>query len=476
MLKVPQLSPADQDTFNSLLERWQDKQYRNWLRTMYYDAKEPLKDLGISIPPQLRSLETALGWPAKGVNVLARRINFDGFVLPGASDDPFDLSPIHLGNDFESEVPQGITSALIHATAFIATTTGDVQSGEPEIVQTVRSALWGTGIWDRRKRGLSSALSVVATDAEGNASEFIMYLPDRVLELNHLGNGKWRVFEMANPLGHVPVQPLTYQPELDRPFGHSRITRAAMSLTDQALRTMLRTEVSAEFFSAPQRYLLGADESSFTDATGAKVSKWQAVMGRFLAIGYDEDGNKPEVGQFAQGSMEPHNGHFRQIAMNFAADQNLPVTALGIVQDNPSSAEAIYAAKEELIVEAEGACRVFGHALVKSQRDAVMLRDGLDSVPDELLRLRAKWRDPNTPSKSSAADAVVKQVSAFPWMANSDVALEQLGYDEATIERLRVDRRGAQVGSLAESLRARAVEAVTDPRVAELATARGDGN
>jgi hypothetical protein len=477
MPRIPQLTPQDQDTFDSLFNQWQGKQFRNWLRTTYFDAKQPLKDLGISIPPQLRNIETVLGWPAKGVNSLARRCVWDGFVVPGDDADPFGLAQIASENNLDTEIPQGITSSLIHSTAFIATTTGDVQSGEPEIVQTVRSALWGTGIWDRRKRALSSALSVVGTDTTGAASEFVMYLPDRVLEINATGGGRWQVFQQRNPLGRVPVQPLVYQPELDRPFGHSRITRAAMALTDQAIRTMLRAEVSAEFYSAPQRYLLGADESAFQDSNGNAVSKWKAVMGRFLAIGRDEEtGELPQIGQFAQMSMEPHLAHLRQIAQNFASDQNLPVSALGIVQDNPASAEAIYAAKEELVVEAEGATRVFGQALVRAQRDAVQLRDGLDAATPELQQLRAKWRNPATPSMSSAADAVMKQVQTFPWMSDSDVPLEQLGYDDATVGRLRADRRRSQVGVLTSSLRSAAASALADPTVAEVAGSRGDGS
>ena len=59
------------------------------------------------------------------------------------------------------------------------------------------------------------------------------------------------------------MEPLVYRPSLDRPFGKSRITRAVMSITDSAVREALRTEVSAEFFTTPQKYLLGADEELF---------------------------------------------------------------------------------------------------------------------------------------------------------------------------------------------------------------------
>lgn len=458
----PQLATGDQNTFDTLWNKFQSKLPRNRLRSIYYDTKNPLKDLGISIPPQLRNVETALGWPAKGVNVLARRCNFDDFVVPGQQDDPFGLAKIQAENGLDVLIPQGITSSLVHATAFVATTQGDVQSGEPEVLQTVRSALSGTGIWDARRRGLSSYLAIVDADENDQPTHFLMYLPGRVLTLVKTGSS-WRVFEQRNRLNRVPVEAMVYQPELERPFGHSRISRTVMSLTDQAVRAMLRAEVSAEFYSSPQRWLMGANEEAFKNADGSTLNKWQAVMGRFMAIGADDEGNVPSVGQFPQMSMEPHLAHLRQIAQNFASDQNLPISSLGIVQDNPASAEAIFAAKEELVVEAEGANRVFGTALVKSALNAIMLRDGLSEPTDEMYRLRAKFRDPATPSKSSAADAVVKQISALPWMADSDVALEQLGYDETTIERLRIDRQRAGASNRVAALvtAARGVRAET---------------
>jgi hypothetical protein len=446
LIPIPQLDHSDQNEFDLLFDQWSQKLNRNRLRSIYYDTKNPLKDLGISIPPQLTQIETALGWPAKGVNALARRCNFDGYVVPEGGADPFGLAQILLENSMDTLIPQGITSSMIHSTAFMATTRGDVQSGEPDVLVTMRSALSGTGIWDARRRGMRSFLSVVDSDANGLPTQFVMYRPGRVLSIIRDGS-KSRVFEQRNPMARIPVEPLVYQPELERPFGHARISRTVMSLTDQAIRAMLRAEVSAEFYSSPQRYLLGADESAFQDASGATVSKWKAVMGRFLAIGVEEGEATPTIGQFPQMSMEPHLAHLRQIAQNFAADQNLPISSLGIVQDNPASAEAIYAAKEELVVEAEGANRSYGAALVRSALSAVMLRDNLQQPTSEMYQLKAKFRDPATPSKSSAADAVMKQVQTFPWMSDSDVPLEQIGYDETTIARLAVDRRKGQAAS-----------------------------
>lgn len=465
LVAIPQLDHADANLMDQLLNQWAQKRHRNMLRSLYYDGKNALRDLGISIPPQLRTMEAVLGWPAKAVGVLAARCNFDGFVMPGQDQDPFDLAGMFVDNDMDVELPQALTSSLIHAASFLTITPGDTSAGEPDVLLLARSAKFGTGLWDRRRRSMRAALSIVDMDETGYPVELVMYQPDKVSTFTRMQPGRWVVDVRPNRTGRVWVEPLVYRPELDRPFGHSRISRAVMSLTDSAIRTIVRSEVAAEFFNTPQRYLLGADEGAFA----SDAERWKAVMGRFLAISRDEEGEVPEIGQFAQQSMQPHMDQLRGWASLFAGETGVPVSSLGIVQDNPSSAEAIYAAKEDLVIEAGSANRVWGAALRRAATTAVMLRDGLSEPPAEMRAVQAKWRNPATPSVVSASDALVKQVSAIPWIADSDVALESLGYDQATITRLRADKRRSQgsanlaaLVAAGRSESAPAVEAVSD--------------
>src|SRR5690606_5719339 len=117
--------------------------------------------------------------------------------------------------------------------------------------------------------------------------ELVICLPDRVGHCRKSPSGRWSVAWRRHNLGRVPVEALVYRPDLDRPFGQSRVSRAVMSITDEAVRTVLRTEVSAEFYTSPQRYVLGADEEAFVDEEGNPAPRWQAILGRMLAISRD---------------------------------------------------------------------------------------------------------------------------------------------------------------------------------------------
>ncbi len=80
---------------------------------------------------------------------------------------------------------------------------------------------------------------------------------------------------------------------------------------------------------------------------------------------------------------------------------------------------------------------------------AVENNTDLATIQGQTLNLQTKFRNPAIPSMVSQADAIVKAVSAFPWLANSDVALEEFGFTDEQIQRLKQDRRHAQAQELA---------------------------
>lgn len=457
------LDHSDAVLLAELLHTWQSKRPRNLERSVYFDGEAVLKDFGISLPPQMRSIAASLGWIAKGVNAVTDRSKFEGFVSPAGSDDPYGLEGIVFDNRFRIEFPQAKTSSAVHGCSFLTVSQGDVQSGEPETLVLARAAEDSAAIWDRRRRRIRAFLSVVDVE-NGLPTVMVMYTPEKVVTLTK-GVQRWTADVRRNPLGIVSVAPLVYKPELKRPFGHSRITRAAMGYVDSALRTIVRAEVSSEFYSAPEYYLFGAEVSSFIGD-----DKWSALMGRIKAIDVDEGDPKPEIQRFSGSSPQPHTDQLRMWANLFADDQDLEVKFSDSA--NPSSADAIFAAKETLITVTRDANTVWGQGAVDAMRLAVMLRDGVDSVPADMRQLSAQFTDPAVVSPGAQADAFVKRAAAIPGFAESEVGLEMAGLTREQIIRFQAERRKLQSSSLIGSLRANADAAVTNPAVAAVAGLR----
>ena len=449
---VAGLTDEEKAVLSDLWRVWTSKLRRNILRAQYYDQHNVLKDLEIAIPPHLTDLELVLGWPAKAVDVLANHCTFSTFVTPSADGDAFGVNELWRDNDMNMEFPQTLSSALVHSCAFLTVTKGDTSAGEPEVLISSQSALYASGLWDSRRRRLKAALTLNDMDDVGRVTGWVLFMPGVTVHA-YYEDERWQLDRFTHTLDRLPVEVLPYKPRLDRPFGSSRISRAVMGLADSALRTVFRMEVHAEFFSSPQRYAMGADESMFVDSDGEPLNQWDAILGRVWAAGRDQDtGDVPQLGQFPQASPQPHTEQLRALAAQFCGETSLPLDALGIVQDNPSSAEAIWAAERFLMRDAKRAMDSFGSRLSRAMVTAVQIRDDLDSPPPELMELSATWTDPNNQPPGASGDFLIKLVQAMPWLAESKIPLEQLGWDAATVERAWADKRRSNVTSLLNRL------------------------
>lgn len=459
------LEASDRPYAVELVRRLNEKWVRNQLRRRYYEGHNALKDLGIAIPPPLKTVEVVVGWPAKAVDSMIDRTIMQGLVsTSGSAAMNAFLADLWDSNRLAVEAPAAHTSALIHSCAFVFVARGIPGEDEPEIVVSAKSAEDASAIWDARRRRVGAAVSVDDRDAStGEVTLMHLYLPamdgrpGRVMRLTRNGWGALEAVEVATFSGRIPVEVLPFQPSLTRPFGRSRITRAVMYHTDAAMRTMLRTEVGAEFFNAPQRYALGADEDAFTDPNGNPVPMWTVMLGRLLTLTKDEDGDLPQVGQFAQQSMQPNVEQFRSIAQAFSAEVNLPVDELGIVQDNPSSAEAIRAANEKLGMKIENWRRsVLGPTWQRIAGLAASMADGSPALAGEVSSISAQWGSWSAPSEVSQAQAALARVQAVPRLAETDVELEHMGFTADEIRRIRSDWRKSDGRQTLDALRAAA--------------------
>jgi len=469
--RLDDLSDDENNILNACVRQLSSKARVNDKRSQMYEGKYRAQHLGIAVPPQLEQVETTLMWPAKAVEALEALINLEGFVVPDGTAADYGIDRIWRENRLGIEATQAHTSALKYGVSFIAVLAGG--PGEPGVVIRNLSPTSSTALWDSNRRQASAALTVTASE-NGLPTEFILFLPDRIITASKNDKAEWEIEDAPHTLGRCPVAVLPFKPSVEEPFGRSRITRGVMTITERVARTLLRMEISAEFYSAPQRYLLGAPEGAFVGADGVPREGWQVTLGRMLAIPSDEDGNNPTIGQFQQMTMQPHVDMVRSDAALFAGETNIPVSALGIIHDNPASDAAMQSAYMALYGEAERAWEPFGAGWVDAILMAIQIRDG--SVPEELAGLRAKWSRVDTPTMAARGDYVMKQVQTFPWMADSDVPLEESGYDQTTIERLRSDRRRGQVSSLVNRLTTAAPAAAADPDIATLAANRGNSS
>lgn len=475
-ITLPGVSDDDNRLLNRLLSQLRATQQRNEMLSAYYDMHRLVRHVSSVLPPMYRNMATTLGWAAKGVDGLNRRCKLAGFSWPDGDLASLGFAEVWDGNMLSSEASQGGLESLIHGPAFIITTRGG--EGEPPALIHFKSALDATGDWNARTRRMDNLLSVTGrTDDGQRVTGLALYLDGLTITAQKDESG-WSVDRQEHPWG-VPVDPMVYKPRIRRAFGSSRISRAARSHQDAAVRELLRLEGHMDIFSFPELILLGADESVFKNAAGEVLPVWQAMMGRIKGIPDDQDQDEPslaraDVKQFAASSPEPHLAAINTHAKLSAREYSLPDSALAITDvSNPTSAESYDASQYELIAEAEGTVDDWAPALRRSMIRALAIADGRDSIPPEWASIVPRWRNPRFLSRAAEADAGTKQLAAVPWLAETEVGLSLLGLTPDQIRDALGERQRADARRRTDALIAAARVPVADVEVPVVTDAVG---
>lgn len=488
VIRLPSATEDEHRLLNRLLEQLRAKSSRNRLRATYYDGKRAaqMAQTGL-IPPQYYNLGIVLGWSAKAVDILARRCNLDGFVWPDGDLASLGYREVWDANLLAAEINSGQTSSLIHSVAFLVNTVGD--DDEPESLIHIKDALNATGDWNWRARRMDNLLSITDRDSENNPTGLVLYQDGETLNAVK-EDGKWIVDREDHPWG-VPAEPLVYKPRVGRPFGSSRISRPVMSMHDAALRTVIRLEGHADVFSYPEMWMLGADPSIFKNSDGTIQDAWKARMARIKGIPDDDEAENPraDIKQFQAQSPTPHIETLKQQAQIFAGETSIPVNSLmDADMANPTSADSYLASREDLIAEAEGATDDWAPALRRTMIRALAIQNGLSTIPAEWTTIDTKWRSPMHLSRAAQADAGMKQLSAVPWLAETEVGLELLGLTDQQITRAMSEKRRVVGASVMQTLQQRindrslavetdeATPALTAPRTYGAPEVTADGN
>lgn len=407
---------AEYRGINYLRNKLEQKRRRVLKRYEYYEMKNVVRDMNISTPPQMMWIKETLGWCGKAVDSLADRLQFREF-----QNDTFDFMEIYEQNNADILFDSAVLSAMISSCSFIYISTGEKEEPRMQVIDGGNA----TGIIDPITGLLTEGYAVLERDDNKQPTMEAYFVPGRT---DYVSGGK--VESIENAAIYPLLVPIIYRPDAHRPFGHSRISRACMEIMNSALRTLKRSEIAAEFYSYPQKYVLGLSED-------VDIDKWRASMSSMLTFTKDEDGDRPTVGQFTQQSMTPYIEQLRAFAALFAGETGLTMDDLGFVSDNPSSAEAIKASHENLRLAARKAQRTFGTGFLNAGYLAACIRDDYPYLRRQIYLTKPVWEpifEPDAAMLSSIGDGAIKINQAIPGYFNKDNLRNLTGIDNSELE------------------------------------------
>ena len=403
----------------------------------YYEAP-----IGITIPANIRAqYRSTLGWTAKGVDSLADRIVFREF-----GNDDFNVTEIFNRNNPDIFFDSAILASLIGSCSFIYIS----KDKDDEVRLQVIESSNATGVIDPITGLLVEGYAVLARDDYGQATLEAYFEPNAT----HFIPKNDRPYSISNPTDIPLLVPVIHRPDAVRPFGRSRITRAGMYYQKYAKRTLERADITAEFYSWPQKYILGLDPDA------EPLEKWQATVSSLLTISASDNGEKPNVGQFSTASMSPFTEQLRTAAAGFAGEMGLTLDDLGFVSDNPSSVEAIKASHENLRLAGRRAQRSLGAGFLNVAYVAACLRDEIRYARSQFVRTKVKWEplfEADANMLTMIGDGAIKLNQAIPGYIDGETIRDLTGIKgseipaSAQIEKGVNDGQGYRAGLVDEN-------------------------
>lgn len=215
------------------------------------------------------------------------------------------------------------------------------------------------------------------------------------------------------------------------PYGRSRITISIRKTIRSASRAKLKAEIASNYRAYPMIVFSGLWEQ-LSEGVVSGISKLKTGASNVLGLPKDPfDGQKIDVTEISAADFTPFITLKEAYAKDVAAAFNIDPSELGVMTANPSSADALYATKEDLVIEISN----FENSIQSVLQSVVnYVADVLEVEAPQLV-----FAEPATPSKASQADAFVKLASVIPQLKYSPAALQWAGLPNDLIQEIAAE-------------------------------------
>lgn len=400
---------------------------------LYYNADNDIHDFGISTPQKMRNNKPGIGWASRAVNTLSDRVVFDGF-----ANDKFGINDTIDSINGNSIITKAKHDAFIAGCSFVMVADDPVIGSKVLVPFT---ALEATGEVNQTSGLLKYGLAVTKwaeprPKRRGIRFEpvnYIVFTPD----FTAIFEGRTISQIVTNATGRCLLHPLTHRASADRPLGKSRLTNTARRIIQEVGRLKRREEIAEEFYALPQRYISGL-------ADGAEVdSNLDSAIGKVWTITKDEDGEKPDIGQLTQMSINQFETAKKDKARDFCAETALQLRNLGYETANPTSAESLTAMSDDLLLEAQNSQEEMGRQVKEIAITLRLALDGNNTIPDGLDAIVPSWKPIFQVDVGAAGDALFKLFTVMPELAGTIAGYRMLGVGIREAEDLQKRRLAA---------------------------------
>lgn len=356
------------------------------------------------------------------VDSLSERLRIEGFRMGANPDADKDAAKIWQTNFLDSDSNAAHIDALVTGESYLVVWADE--EGEPTITPEPGHNLtvqYRAGT----RRQVDAALKQYRDDW---GTEFsTVWLPDGVYtSVKGPSASNWSEPVFApNPLGVVPIVPLTNRARLNRHEPYSEL-QPIIPLQLALTKIVSDAIIASEWNAWPQRILSGVE--ILEDANGNKIEPFKAAKDRMILL---EDENV-KWGEFSSGDLANSSNFAGMIVQHISSISRVPPHYFLVGGANFPSGESLQSAEAGLVAKAKERQLYFGESWERAMRLAFqVIKDGrADAWDAETI-----WADPEHRSDSQRVDALVKLNQGLGVPAQQ--LWEDYGYTPQQIDRFR---------------------------------------
>lgn len=388
----------------------------------YYDGSFTYNDFINSSKVASRIAMSRVGWGRRAVEMRANKTQFDRF-----DNDTLGLNEVF--NEFHGrEAFNKIKDdTLICGVGFLAL------AGDRVMPFT---ALEATGTYDWHEQNLKNGVAIFqestkkGTNTKYSEPDSYIYFDGNEIITK---DGEDTIEETSNnPTGRPLITMLTHKSTTHQPFGRSVISKTSRNAIVDASRTVRQAMIAAYHYNIKVDVILGADNET-------SVDKVQAKAGDILKVGPNENGQIPQIGEFAQHAMAPFNDTILTSARNFCSDTKLSLANLGIATNAPQSPEALEIVGDDLRDDITEWQREMGEQLKYFAVTLWMYKNNISEIDQNLRQkidaIEVAWMPVFRTDVSKFGDGLNKIAQIAPGALKSRSIWRNLGLTSSEIDQ-----------------------------------------
>lgn len=275
-----------------------------------------------------RLKKSRVGWGGRAIEMRANKTRFDRF-----DNDTIGLNEVFKKYRVVEALNKLKDDTLVCGVSFIAL------AGDRAMPFT---ALEATGTYDWYTQNLKDGVAVFQETTKKNIppiaepDSYMYFTRDRTVTYM---NGEET--EVKNSTGRPLIALLTHKSTTKRPFGRSVLTTPARDALINGSQINRQAMIAGYHYNSKVNIVLGVDNETAVDTI-------QMSSGDTLKIGTNENGQIPQIGEFAQHAMAPFKDNLLLAAQSFCAETKLSLNNLSLGGNAPDSPEALEIVGDDL--------------------------------------------------------------------------------------------------------------------------------